>query len=214
MNYFKPLIITTSIAAILSGCAAPTESEKKAEVDQKITQQKADKVDEVISNVPDWYLNPPASDDVGFYAAGTGVSSTLDMAMTKARIKSEFEVAKKYRQIVSGNERSYTSEASNTATDTSNVVSVTEQTIDKLVAEVNLGDYTIKDTKVLREGTKYRVYLLTHMTYDTNNDGQDDLIRDVRNQAGEAFDNLERRVDKVKSATLTEVPSQLESVEQ
>lgn len=207
MNVIKPLLLATSITAIISGCASPTEAEKKAQVEQKITEQKVENVEEVISNVPDWYLNPPASDDAGFYAAGTGVSSTLDMAMTKARIKSEFEVAKKYRQIVSGNERSYTSEASNTATDTSNVASVTEQTIDKLVAEVKLGDYTIKDTKVLREGTKYRVYLLTHMPYDINNDGQDDLLRDTRTQATEAFDNLERRVDKVKSATLTEVPT-------
>lgn len=207
MKLLKPLLIASSVSVLLSGCASPTEAEKKAAIEQKISEQKMDNVEEVISHVPDWYLNPPASDEAGFYAAGTGVSSTLDMAMTKARIKSEFEVAKKYRQIVSGNERSYTSEASNTATDTSNVVSLTEQTIDKLVAEVKLGDYTIKDTKVLREGTKYRVYLLTHMPYDINNDGQDDLLRDVRTQATEAFDNLERRVDKVKSATQTEVPA-------
>lgn len=200
MNRSIPLILTLGVSLLAAGCATTPEL-TKVKAEQKAQDAKVDQVEKTLSNIPNWYMKPPKSNEEGFFAAGTGISSTLDMALTKARINAEFELAKMYRQIVSGNERAFTSETTNTATDTSKVVSHTEKTVDKLIANAELTEYDIQDTKVIREGTQYRVYLLSFMPYDSNDDGKDELYRDVKHTSDAAFADLERRVDKVTATT-------------
>ncbi|WP_435000114.1 hypothetical protein ACRZ5S_22280 (plasmid) [Vibrio scophthalmi] len=203
----KTLTLTAAITTALLGCSSqPNHAMQAQQIAEAKLEQSIERVDETISTMPNWYLNTPESNDMGFYAAGTGASSTIEMAVTKARINSEFELAKKYKQIISGVERSYSSEVTNSQTDSSKVVTTTEQTIDKLVANAQLSNYKIEETKVLREGSKYRVYLLTFINYDQNNDGSDELYREVKSEAREAFQDLERRVDKVTEQS-TQIPT-------
>ncbi|MDA0155231.1 hypothetical protein OH460_23220 [Vibrio sp. Makdt] len=198
----KKTLAAFMISIMAVGCASNDMT--KLEVEKAKHDATVDRVDETLSNIPSWYMKPPKSNGEGFFAAGTGMSSDLDMAVTKAKINAEFELAKKYRQIVSGSERAYTSETTNSATKESKVVSLTEKTIDKLVANAQLSDYDVTDTEIIREGTQYRVYLLSFMPYDSNNDGNDDLFRDVRAASDIAFKDLERRVDKATNGNAVE----------
>lgn len=206
-KFRRTLPLAFLITGVLAGCSSQLNH---AEIAKEMAEEKlamdVERVEETIDTMPSWYLNSPDSNDLGFYAAGTGASSTIEMAVTKARINSEFELAKKYKQIVSGVERSYSSEVTNSQTDSSKVVTTTEQTIDKLVANAELSNYKVEDTKVVREGGKFRVYLLTFINYDQNNDGADDLYREVKSEARESFKELERRVDKVTEQS-TQIPT-------
>lgn len=207
MKFSNLLPLSVLISGVLAGCSSqPNHAEIAQEMAEAKLANDVERVEETIDTMPSWYLNTPQSNGVGFYAAGTGASSTIEMAVTKARINSEFELAKKYKQIVSGVERSYSSEVTNSQTDSSKVISTTEQTIDKLVANAELSNYKVEETKVVREGGKFRVYLLTFINYDQNNDGSDDLYREVKSEAREAFEDLERRVDKVTEQS-TQIPS-------
>lgn len=194
------------MAALATGCSStPDVVKQKQDQEKKAYMASADHVDEVLDNIPSWYMAPPKSNDAGFYAVSTSTSATLEMAMTKARINSEFELAKKYHQIVSGNERSFTSETTSSSSNSSKVVSTTERTIDKLVANADLSNYEIEKSKVMRDGTQFRVYLLAFMPYDSNNDGNDDLIREIKAEASDAFKDLERRTSAATSDINTSV---------
>lgn len=178
------------ISLLAAGCTSvgKSESDKNQHVQQ---QAKILQINETLQNVPTWYLRPPKSNNKGFYAAGTGKSSTLGMALTNARINTEFELAKKYNQIISGNEKAYTSE-----TDKAKVVSKTEKVVDKLVANARLTDYQVEDTQVVREGASYRIYMLSFLPFESEAISQKNS-RAVSQQSDKAFNELERRVDKV-----------------
>lgn len=108
----KPVVFLIS-ASLLVGCSSTvTKTElAKEEADIQVMQAKAQqthekqqnkRIEQVLSDVPDWVLNPPRADDQGFYGVGIGKDSDLLSATRKARLQAIYEIANTMRSELSG----------------------------------------------------------------------------------------------------------------
>ncbi|WP_044413313.1 hypothetical protein [Thiomicrospira microaerophila] len=108
----KPLVFFIS-ATVLSGCSSTlskTEIAKEeaqiqlmqAKAQQEREKQENKRMQQVLSDVPDWVLNPPRADDLGFYGVGIGKDADLMNATRKARLQASFEIANTMRAELSG----------------------------------------------------------------------------------------------------------------
>ncbi|WP_144379616.1 hypothetical protein [Photobacterium toruni] len=184
------ITLITMLSIGLIGCStSPLERHEK--LVEKQFEQREDRVDEVIDNIPDWYVQVPQPTGSGFYAAGTSTGRLLKTSVMKSTLDAEFALAKQYKQLVSGNERSFVRESGEG--DNAQLQSEAQQVVDKLVKEVDLSGYKVIDKLIQKEGVTYRSYVLLYMPYDANN-----LVKMARKTtriaAQEAYDELDRRI--------------------
>lgn len=183
--------IALAIAIVLVGCAS-------GPVEQYAKQQEALKdiaVDEAkakLDSVPDWYLAPPKNDGYGLVGVGAASSKDMHLAVKKARLQAEFELAKNYRQELSGSERSYEREDA-----AGNLVQTSQFLIDKLVDAVPIVGYDLVDQKlmVLPDG-KFQAFTLLKLPFDEFNKVLQSIKADSQDAKElEAFNDLERRLE-------------------
>lgn len=195
------LAVTASLGFALTGCSStPTASDiAEQENDRLVVQQefqqkqdeiKESKMQDSLSKMPDWYLNPPRADQSGFYGAGQGESEDLTTAVRKAQLQAKFQLASFLKSELSGEETANGSSDSNfryIANNFVNSVDLSGAEYVKKVVGVNLA--------------KYQVYVLAK--YSVNNLA--DKIASIKNQSDragleDAYKRLMKRV-KVSKAT-------------
>ncbi|MGR5159701.1 hypothetical protein [Vibrio owensii] len=187
----KITLFTALTSVLLVGCSS-SPLEQHAKHQKKVQDQREERVEEVLDNIPSWYVSVPQATEMGFYAAGTSSSKKLSFAVSKAKMQAELELAKQYQQLVSASERSFTRETGDG--EDARLQSEAEQTIDKLVAEADLSGYEVVDSKLLKEGSTFRSYVLVFMPYDSNNRIKNSRSESTRQAAQQAYDDLNRRV--------------------
>ncbi len=178
--------------------AAAAEVRAKAEAERTSKAQK--QAERELGNVPECAMTPPKNDADGFYAVGMADSSKIDLAIKKAMLQAEFQLAKSYRAIVSGNERQFQRDQGGS--------SVTERytlLIDSVVDRMPLGGYQVLQREVKPMDGKFHSFVLLKLSYDQANKlvassrtGQADASID------EQFAELERRLDKYRADRLQE----------
>jgi len=92
--------------------------------------------------VPEWYNKPPVSAR-RFYAAGTAVASTLELAEKKAAMDAEIQLARQVGQV-----KYHSTNGKNTTTE---------------VVKAELRDVRIERKKVISNGNTHTVYVLVSM---------------------------------------------------
>lgn len=197
----KLALIVATLSLLASGCSSNPDKEmakrlaalEKAERD-RIAEQKAFEQaqrKEEINLAPRWFLSPPEPDGTGFYGVGYAKSKQMGHALKAARLQAEFELAKMYRQELSGSERSF--ERGNTDGD---VVTQTTFLIDKIVDAVPVIGYTIVEQKMVPLNGTFETFVLLKLPYDEFNKvlkSQREKELDKTVQA--SFDDLERRLN-------------------
>jgi hypothetical protein len=173
--------------------AAASEVRAKADAERRARDQKAAQA--YLETVPDWAVTPPKADADGMYAAGMGDSAKLDLAMKKAMLSAEFQLAKAYRTVMSGNERQFQRDQGS--------VGVTERytlLIDSLVERVPVGGYEVVKREVKSIDGKYHSYVLLKLSYDafskvmaSSRQAEKDASIDLQ------FAELEGRLDKYRA---------------
>lgn len=172
------LLMIIIVLSVLSGCSSTNnqdlnktllkqqfEMEKlRREFNQEILELEKQKREEEIKTLPPWVLNPLPADQTGFYAVGMAESSSILFVMKKAKMQAEFELAKQYRQLLSGSERSF--ERENTAGELQTQTTVL---IDKLIDEVPIVGYGIVKQKIIAINGKHTAYILLKMPYEQYN---------------------------------------------
>ena len=147
----------------LSGCASAPDSKyitnAQLEREAAITDQAQEKVQKQLALVPDWFLLPPGNDSEGVYGVGSGESRKIELAMKKASMNAQYELAKSFSQALSGNERSYQREGSEQLTEQYTKV------VDSLVATVPLNGYETVQQRVFVVDEKFVAYKLIRLTY-------------------------------------------------
>lgn len=161
---------------------------KKLEIEQEKRQQE-------IESVPDWALKPPLADESGFYAVGIAESEKVSFAMKKSKLQAEFELAKQYKQLLSGSERNYETETIGGV-----VNSATEILIDKIIEEVPIVGYDIVQHELKQQNGKHVSYLLLKMPYmQYNRVLKERQELEFTYEMKVAYKDLERRLDKRKA---------------
>jgi len=199
LKHIMTAVAVLSVAACSTTVPDPTVEMNKrlAELEkQQIEMEERQKAreqiqrEEELAALPDWVLEPPAADATGFYGVGVAQSKHLNHARKSSRLQAEFELAKMYRQELSGSERAF--EEGNTDGD---VTSQTVFLIDKIVDAVPVvGYHVVEQTMVPIDGVFHSAVLLK-LPYDQFNmvlKQQRAEEEDKKIQAH--FDDLERRL--------------------
>ena len=173
--------------------AALEKAERDRIAEQKVFEQSQRK--EELNVVPNWYLSPPEADGTGVFGVGYSRSKHVGHALKSARLQAEFELAKMFKQELSGSERSF--ERGNTDGD---VVTQTTFLIDKIVDAVPVVGYTVVEQKMVPLNGTFETFVLLKLPYDEFN-------KVLKSQRGTAldktvqtsFDDLERRLNNRRS---------------
>jgi hypothetical protein len=195
--------------SVLSACSSTNEDlvrqqveleSRRMELETKKIEIEQEKRQQEIDSVPVWALMPPLADENGFYAVGIAESEQMSFAIRKSKLQAEFELAKQYRQLLSGSERSYESETMG-----GKVNSATEILIDKIIEEVPIVGYDIVQHELKPQNGKHVSYLLLKMPYmQYNKVLKERQELEFKSEMKLAYKDLERRLDKRKAQLLEE----------
>ncbi len=205
MNQLKLATFLMTTMLLVLGCSSSPEDDmanrlaalEKAERD-RIAEQKAleqSQRKEELNVAPSWYLAPPEADGTGVFGVGYSRSKQMGHALKAACLQAEFELAKMFKQELSGSERSF--ERGNTAGD---VVTQTTFLIDKIVDAVPVVGYTVVEQKMVPLNGTFETFVLLKLPYDEFNKvlkSQREAALDKTVQA--SFDDLERRLNNRRS---------------
>ncbi len=205
MNFKKIIIVIT--VTFLSACSSTNQDivKQQLELESRRMELEAKKMEieqemrlQEIEAIPEWALKPPLADEVGFYAVGIAESKNTYFAIKKSKLQAEFELAKQYKQLLSGSERSYESETLG-----GSVNSSAEMLIDKIVEEVAIVGYDIVQHEVKPQHGKQVSYVLLKMPYmQYNRVLKERREQEFKSEVKLAYKDLERRLDKRKAQSL------------
>jgi len=185
-------IIMLFIGLSLIGCSNQVSQTKEELVERQyaLEELKNDAIEDHIDEIPEWVTEVRAPDDEGVFAVGIGESFTLSLAIKKARIEAEFNLAKAFAQELSGSERLYSSEKTMTG-------SRYEGVIEKIVDKVPVVGYKMIEQEVKALRGKYVVFVMMQLPFDEFNAVLKNKKEAVISKDMEAaFKDLERRLDK------------------
>lgn len=186
-----------ALALVLAGCASEPTKTSIAKDQLKAEQLKAkaeqERAETTLSQIPSWVINPPQSDSTGVYGVGIGESKKVDVAMKKGSLNAQYELAKSFGQMLSGNERSYVKDGSVGATDDYT------QLIDSIVAEVPVNGYEVVENKVVAIDGKFTNYTLMRLSYEQFGKGLTTAKQQSENEKIKSeFGELYQRLDELR----------------
>jgi len=191
-------MIGMAVVATLVGCASAPQTPQ-----EKVVQQ-------VVDDLPSWYVDVPQADDDNkvLYVAGTGKSSMLMLAKDKAILDVEKQLANKIHAKVSARVKQYIREV---GAGTPLAIEDNEFVVKKVVTEANVAGYVQKESKIMREGEFYRVYMLAEYPIEGNTlraiAQTEDLINKFKGDKERAFKELDREIDSNRgNTTLNDTP--------
>lgn len=165
------LAAVVSLLMVLGGCAQNSavklakDARAAAEVREEATRERMaranEEVDAFLKSVPDWVAEPPQGDGTFVWGVGSGRSGRHDLALKKARLTAEFELAKQVRQALSGSERLYQRDGANGQTQERYTL-----LIDKLVDRVNLVGHEVSKSVTVASGSQFQTWVLMRLSFD------------------------------------------------
>jgi len=109
----------------------------------------------VLANVPAWFLATQAVDGDWLLVVGTGVSRDLNMALKKAKLEAQSQLAGRIATEIDSITKSYKKDAGPDV----EFVESTEAFVRKLVEEVKISGGQVTNKVVVPEGRAYRAYV-------------------------------------------------------
>lgn len=196
----KTKLVSALVITTLAGCSFGPDTELSKRLieleksqQEMIALQKAQNQEErekEMDVMPDWFLEPPKPDSTGFFGVGYSKSKNPGFGLKSARLQAEADLAKQYKQEISGSERSF--EQGNADGD---VTSQTTLLIDKIIDSVPVVGYTVVEQVMEPIDGVYQTYVLLKLPYDEFNKV---LLSEKSKSFDKAvqghFDDLERRL--------------------
>ena len=205
------LFVVLLMGVLMSGCSSAPTREQLAKDDVRASEIRARAEDEKralaqkrieteISQVPEWVLKQPRSDDTGVYAVGISESDKMRVAIHKAVLEAEFGLAKIFNQELSGSERLY-SQDNNSKLNNEQYTAL----IDKLVSQVPVVGFEVVNQEVRAIDAKFNAYVLVKLPYAQFNRAlQDQRSKTEDKTIVKAFDDLEHRLSQRRQQILDE----------
>lgn len=207
---YKLAIAGAILLGALTGCSGtPTAVEMTEDqlAAQELMEQAKErekekataKIATAIDQWPDWVVAPPTNGPGGIFAVGQASSTDPTIALQKAKLKAEFELAQAVRQEISGQERQAEMDDGFSA-----ARSEYELLVDRFVAAVPLSGHQLVEQDVRAFDGKATASVLFRIS-------QDELSKLIEKNreawAGlsskKAFDQLEERIKASKDGAST-----------
>jgi hypothetical protein len=203
MHYFVKLAAIFSAVSLVGCASAPKAGSPEAAAlqEKKQEEQKTKAVSRAISNVPDWYLNPPAAANA-IYTAGEATSGSMQFAIDRAVLSAKFSLATQLNSRVSGMIKDYMRDAG--VTGDARLEAEAIRVSQNVVTEVNVAGYRREKSEVFQEGNSYRAYVLLNYPVGEANRIVRDQVRkstelESRLRASKAFQDLEKEIEAARS---------------
>ena len=182
---------TTSMADIARDQAKADQIRQNSEAAQSAKRQAAMK--DEIGAIPEWVMQVPPTDGIGFYAVGKGSSESMDVSMDKARLDGEFGLAEQLKNAVSGQVQHREKDGVN------GLQEDYKRLVDNLVAEVPLNGYQVIHQDVMPIQGKFHTYVLLRLPFaSVNRVVQEQESRSHDAEVKQDFQELSNRIEKLK----------------
>lgn len=204
-NVMKSTMAVLAIA-VVTGCASGPSREDILEEQLRLAEMRAEALEhqkelkeavleEKLDDVPGWYLDAPNPDVTGLYGVGMASSTDLSVALKKARLTADFEVAQQMKQELSGLEQQFTADSNGMARNQY------QSAVERFVAAVPMMGQEVAEQEVSIIDGKYTAYVLTRLSFD-----QMDRMAERQNKQAEgttemkeAFTMLRERVEATRT---------------
>ena len=184
----------------LQGCMGPKPGspEAKALVVQEMQEQKAEAVEDTVSDIPSWCVDLPKS-NVAIYSCGIGNSSQLNLARSRALLDAKRQIADQIDSEISSLMDDF---MDTIGTDTNEQVRQETQVVTRnVIANAKLSGYVQKETETQNIGTKYQHYILMEYPIGAANTAlmsqlKQNEILSTQDAADKALAELEAEINK------------------
>lgn len=154
--------------------------------------------DNVIENIPEWYLNPPQTEDA-FHGVGDAVKMSKSLAKQSAKARAWNEVAIAIEVIVINRLKNFMQESG--VGDNAEALEFTESVSEQVVSQA-LESCTIIKRAVIPEGDSYHAYALARYELNSLVKINLDAVRKKKALYNEAkanlsFEDLEKEIQKL-----------------
>lgn len=150
----KKLALIPLIGLVAACEKTPPETTMSAQMFKYQSEQ----VENQIDNMPNWYTNIPKEDDA-VYAVGTAVTPDLQLAVDIAVLSAKTTLADRVDSRIRSQMKLFKTKLGSTDFD-STVQNNFEQVTRNLIADADVAGYTVKENRIVQNGTQYRAYVL------------------------------------------------------
>jgi hypothetical protein len=155
MEYkMKRLALIPLIVTVAACDKTPPEVVMQKEMFEYQSQQVENQIDEM----PGWYTNIPTEEDA-VYAVGTAVTPDLQLAVDIAVLSAKTTLADRVDSRIRSQLKLFKTKLGSNDFDAT-VQNNFEQVTRNLIADADVAGYTIKENKIVQNGTQYRAYVL------------------------------------------------------
>ena len=172
----------------------PMQTQKR--IDDQIQKQKEVK-QEVVSDIPDWWLNPPMDTQDIFYFVGSGESLQLQMSLDIAILEAKEELASAINSYLSSQTKKFVTQSG--TGDEMVLTTSLEEATKAVILEAQTGGYRVAKKDIQEKGNKYMAYVLLeyiagHANKLLYNQIKKDAETESKIRQTEAFKELEEAV--------------------
>lgn len=152
-------------------------------------------------NIPSWYTNVP-QDPNYLFAANTQSSQDMQLAVDKASEAARADIARQLQVKIEGLQKRFAEETG--TGDSAQLLQMFTQAEKTIVSETLRGS-TVKDQKIVKDGTLWRAYVLVEYPIGAANEA---LMRQIKNnnqmytrfRASQAFKELQNDVNEYEKS--------------
>lgn len=187
--------------------AACDKTPPEISMSKQMFEYKSAQVKKQINEMPDWYTAIPKEDDA-VYAVGTSQTPDLQLAVDIAVLSAKTTLADRVNSRLRSQMKMFKAKLGTSDFD-SIVQNEFEQVTRNIIADADVAGYTIKESKIVPNGTQYRAYVLleykdavANKVIKTRLMTNEDLYTKLRSTI--AFKELDNAVEAQKSSELEE----------
>lgn len=193
-----PMCIMAAMAAGLGGCATdPGTPAYYAEQAADKHDQRLERVENTLDNLPEWYATPPRDDSM-LYGVATAASEDLQMSIDKAILDAKRSIAEKMNSRISGKIRQYMEDHGG-AEHYDSLLEESSKVTQSVFTEVDVAGFRVEKQKLEQEGEAYRSYVLVSFPLGQANRVMISKLRhnqqlDTVMKASKAYEDLEAEI--------------------
>jgi hypothetical protein len=152
------------LAVLVSAC---DKTPPEVVMQKEMFEYKKAQVEDQIDDMPNWYTDIPKEDDA-VYAVGTAVTPDLQLSVDIAVLSAKTTLADRVDSRIRSQLKTFKTKLGTNDFD-AQVQNNFEQVTRNLIADADVAGYSVKEQKIIQNGTQYRAYVLLEYKNATAN---------------------------------------------
>ena len=152
------------LAVLVSAC---DKTPPEVVMQKEMFEYKKAQVEDQIDDMPSWYTDIPKEDDA-VYAVGTAVTPDLQISVDIAVLSAKTTLADRVDSRIRSQLKTFKTKLGTSDFDAT-VQNNFEQVTRNLIADADVAGYSVKEQKIVQNGTQYRAYVLLEYKNATAN---------------------------------------------